>query len=145
MGAVQHTQHTRKVLLKEFRRTGRVDLACAAAGCDRTMHYDWLKSNPKYAAEFEVAREEVAGILEDEAFRRAYQGTMKPVSVAGKVVMITEFSDSVLMFLLKNRNSKVFGDKNTTAHRLVDEQGRDRSLDLASVRAYLKQAPEDGE
>ena len=75
------------------------------------MHYHWLKEDPKYKAEFEAAREQVAGLLEDEAVRRAYHGTAKPVSVGGQIVMLHEFSDRLLEFLLKCRNRPVFGDK----------------------------------
>lgn len=116
MGAVRHTQHTRARVIQEFRRTGRVDLACAAAGCDRTDHYRWLKKHLDYAAAFEEAREQVAGLLEDEAVRRAYRGTQRPVAVAGKLVMMTEFSDQLLMFLLKCRNPQVFGDRIRQEH-----------------------------
>jgi len=45
MGAVRHSQRTRMRVIEEFRRTGRVDLACAANGVDRTMHYDPLGVN----------------------------------------------------------------------------------------------------
>jgi hypothetical protein len=31
------------------------------------------------------------------------------------------------------------------AHRLVDQEGKDRNLDIASVRAYMKAAPPDEE
>ncbi len=88
-----------------------MDLACAHAGVDRSTHYDWLRRFPEYAADFEIAREQVAGLLEDEAIRRAYHGTLKPVTVAGGMVMITEFSDRLLEFLLKCRNRPVFGDR----------------------------------
>jgi hypothetical protein len=116
MGATQHTQHTRSLVLKEFKRTGRLDLACAAAGCDRTRHYAWLRKFPKYAEAFEEARQEVAQLLEDEAVRRAYQGTMKPVNIGGKIVMLHEFSDQLLIFLLKNRNRPVFGERVGVEH-----------------------------
>lgn len=33
----------------------------------------------------------------------------------------------------------------TSAHRFVDDSGQDRKLDIDSVRAYMQQAPEDGE
>lgn len=116
MGAVNHTQHTRAQVIEEFRRTGRVDLACAFAGVDRGSHYLWLKKHPDYAAEFNDAREQVAGLLEDEAVRRAYHGTAKPVAVAGKIVMLHEFSDQLLMFLLKARKPEVFADRLKTEH-----------------------------
>jgi hypothetical protein len=111
MGAVRHTQRTRAGVIAEFRRCGRVDLACAKMGVDRTMHYDWMKNDLAYREAFEEARAEVAGLLEDEAVRRAYRGTVKPMSIGGKMVMVTEFSDRLLEYLLKCRNPAVFGDK----------------------------------
>lgn len=140
MGGVLHNQHTRDTVIKEFRRTGRVDLACAAAGCDRTMHYDWLRKYPKYAAAFEEARKDVAQLLEDEAVRRAYHGTAKPMNVGGKLLMVHEFSDQLLMFLLKNRNPKVFRDKASTDHRFVDGEGRDRPFLLSDADRLIAEA-----
>jgi hypothetical protein len=107
----RHKRSVRAKLIQEFRRTGRVDLAAAAAGCDRDSHYLWLKSDPEYAAEFEAAREQVAGLLEDEAVRRATKGTLKPVSIGGQLHFVYEFSDRLLEFLLKCRNRPVFGDR----------------------------------
>jgi hypothetical protein len=108
---VRHTPHTRARVIQEFRRTGRVDLACASVGVDRACHYRWLKDHPDYSQAFNEARDQVNGLLEDEAVRRAYHGTAKPVSIGGQLVMMTEFSDQLLMFLLKCRNPTVFGDK----------------------------------
>ena len=73
---MRHLQRTREKVIKEFRRVGRVDLACAAAGVDGTTHYWWLKNDAEYRKSFEEAREEAVGLLEDEAVRRAYQGTL---------------------------------------------------------------------
>lgn len=111
------------------------------------MHYDWLKSDPEYASEFQAAREEVAGLLEDEAVRRAYKGTMKPASVAGNLVMVTEFSDRLLEFLLKCRNRPVFGDvqalTGANGTPLFSRERADSSLEaLASYNAAKKTEPE---
>jgi hypothetical protein len=71
-----------------------------------------MKNDPEYRKSFEEAREEACGLLEDEAVRRAYKGTLRPQAIGGgKVMMVTEFSDQLLMFLLKCRNPKVFGDR----------------------------------
>lgn len=114
---VRHTNATRAKLLEEFRRVGRVDLACAAAGCDRDSHYRWMKKFPKYAADFEEAQKQALGLLEDEATRRAYHGTMKPVSVGGQVVMVTEFSDRLMEFLLKCRGPEKYGERRELNHK----------------------------
>ena len=99
---MRHLPRTREKVIQEFRRVGRVDLACAAAGVDRTTHYGWMKNDPEYRKSFEEAREEACGLLEDEAVRRAYQGTLRPQAMGGgKVSLVSEFSDQLLMFLLK--------------------------------------------
>jgi hypothetical protein len=113
---LHHTPRTRARVIEEFRRVGRVDLACAHAGCDRSQHYRWLRDDPEYAKAFDEAREQVNGLLEDEAIRRAYHGTPKPVAVAGKVIYEYEFSDRLLEFLLKCRNPAVFGDRQKLEH-----------------------------
>lgn len=108
---VRHSPKVRAKVIAEFRRTGRIDLACAAAGCDRDCHYIWLKKDEKYATDFEAARVQVAGLMEDEAMRRATKGTLKPVSIGGQIHFVYEFSDRLLEFLLKCRNRQVFGDR----------------------------------
>jgi len=113
---IRHTQHTRARVIANFSRLGRVDLACEACGVDRTTHYNWLKRFPEYAQAFDRARIEVAGMLEDEAFRRAYQGTEKPVTIAGQRELIREYDSQLLMFLLKCRNREVFGDRASFEH-----------------------------
>src|SRR5579859_1377305 len=67
-------------------------------------------------------QQEACGLLEDEAVRRAYKGTLRPQAIGGgKVMMVTEFSDQLLMFLLKCRNPKVFGDRRENTVHLDGE------------------------
>ncbi len=116
-----------------------------SAGVDRSRHYAWLKESPEYAAAIEEARIEVAGLMEDEAVRRAFRGTLKPMNVGGQVVYVTEFSDRLLEFLLKCRNRAVFGDR----HILTGENGTalnparaEVDAVLADLEAYNKNKPE---
>jgi hypothetical protein len=52
-----------------------------------------------------------ADLLEDEAIRRALDGVDKPVFYKGKEVsVIREYSDSLLMFLLKGKRKEKYGD-----------------------------------
>jgi hypothetical protein len=108
---MQYSARMREKVIAEFRRCGRVDMACASAGIDPVTHYRWMQKDAEYQKAFEEARQQVAGILEDEAVRRAYRGTLKPISIGGKMVLVTEFSDRLLEFLLKCRNRPVFGDR----------------------------------
>jgi hypothetical protein len=53
--------------------------ACEATKVGRSSHYRWLKRDAEYREAFAVAKEEVADLLEAEAFRRAVEGVEKPV------------------------------------------------------------------
>lgn len=56
--------------------------------------------------------EEGTDLLEDEAQRRARDGTQKPIYQGGKKVgIVNEYSDTLLIFLLKARRRGKFGDK----------------------------------
>ena len=141
---MRHSQRTREKVIKEFRKVGRVDLACAAAGVDRTTHYWWMKNDPEYRKSFEEAREEACGLLEDEAVRRAYKGTLRPQAIGGgKVMMVTEFSDQLLMFLLKCRNPKVFGDRRENTVHLDGELSVVDVLRSRRQRRLAREAAEE--
>jgi hypothetical protein len=79
-------------------------------GIDRGTHYDWLKADPEYKAEFEKIQDQAVQSLEDEAVRRAYHGVEKPVTVAGKREVIREYSDTLLIFLLKGARPNKYRD-----------------------------------
>ena len=132
---MKHPASKRAAVLRAFSECGRVDLACKAAGVDRSMHYDWLKKHPDYAAAFERMREQALDMLEDEAWRRAREGFDEPVFHAGKQAqmfardadgqpvkgpdgkfvavpaVVRRYSDGVLTFLLKGRRKQVYGDR----------------------------------
>lgn len=109
-------QHLKKTFLAAFAKTGVVSTAAQAAGVDRTVIYDWKNVDPNFAAAYEVAEMESTERLETEAIRRAHDGTKREVShyYQGDKVgvdVITEYSDTLLIFLLKARKPLVYGTK----------------------------------
>lgn len=101
----------RRAFLAALRQTGKVCDAAAAAGVDRTLVYRIRNRNLKFAKAWDDALEEAAGMLEDEAVRRARDGVIKykftskgePVlhPVTGEPYYELDYSDTLLMFLLK--------------------------------------------
>jgi hypothetical protein len=92
---------------------GTVTAAAEKANIGRRTVYDWKESDPEFAALFEDAYQRGIAVLEEEAVRRAYHGTERPIFQKGvQVGSIKEFSDSLLMFLLKSRDPR-FRDKAT--------------------------------
>lgn len=111
------------------------------AKINRQCHYNWLKEDPTYRARFEDATRRAARSLEDEAVRRAYEGLRKAVRYKGKVVGYeTEYSDSLLLAILKANAPDKFVERNATTISAPD--GGPVALRLEDVRAFMQSTPD---
>lgn len=101
----------RPAFLKELARTGNVLKSCVKAKIARSRAYSAKGEQPDFAAAWDEAVEISVEVLEAEAHRRAVDGTLRPVfqgkSLVGKV---REYSDTLLIFLLKARRPGVYRD-----------------------------------
>lgn len=71
--------------------------------------YTWRKRNELFAAAWDWAVQEGVDRLEDEALRRAVEGTLKPVFQGKELVgHVREYSDKLLVLLLKGRRPHVY-------------------------------------
>lgn len=105
-------QHKKRAMLAALRQLGNISQAAEAAGCSRSAHYLWLRTDPRYHAEVADAMEEAADHLEAEARRRAVEGTEEPVYYQGKPVgAIRRYSDLLLIFLLKAARPEKFRER----------------------------------
>ena len=111
MPGLQHDEQSRARVLEYFAATGRIDKACELAGVARGCHYMWLRRFPDYARAFQVAKAMATQVLVDEATRRAVEGVERPTMVAGQVVMVREYSDRLLEFLIKGQAPEIYGDR----------------------------------
>lgn len=116
----------KKTLIAAFAVCGVLNKACEVAGCERKQHRRWLKDDAKYAEEFQLAQDASIDGLELEARRRAVDGTKKVILYKGKPVFVPsdlknpkskkeiyvehEYSDSMLMFLLKGQRPEKYRD-----------------------------------
>lgn len=88
--------------LAAFAAAGNVSTAAKAAGVGRQWVYKVRAENPAFATEMDAAREAAGDKLEQEAFRRAVTGVLKPVYQGGKKVgTVREYSDQLLALLLR--------------------------------------------
>lgn len=86
--------------------------AARAAKTAKTTAYQWRAADPAFAKEWAIAYQIGGDTLEAEAQRRAVEGVLKPVFHQGKVVgHVREYSDTLLIFLLKARNPHRFCDR----------------------------------
>jgi hypothetical protein len=91
-----------KAFLSALEITGSVTAAAKAADISRVTVYQHRKDYPDFAREWDEALDMAADTLEDEARRRATEGTEEPVFHQGKKVgTVRKRSDVLLMFLLK--------------------------------------------
>jgi hypothetical protein len=94
-----------------------VAAAARAAGINRTTAYAHRNANPEFAEAWDNALEESTEELIGECYRRAREGTERPVFYGGKQVgTVREYSDAQARFLLKCHRPSVYGDKIRTEH-----------------------------
>lgn len=92
--------------------TGVISTACEGADIPRSMHYEWLETDPAYRAQFTAVHEAVVDEAEAELKRRGIHGDDRPVFYRGeKCGSIREKSDACLIFYLKGRRGDIFRDR----------------------------------
>lgn len=95
---------------------GNVSRACQAIDIDRTTAYLWRDNDPQFAASWEKAKAIGTEALEDEATRRAYEGTDKPVFHQGvQCGTVREYSDTLTIFLLKGAKPEKYRERSDVA------------------------------
>lgn len=111
-------QLKKAAFLAAYRLCGNVTHAAEASEVGRDRHYAWLKSDAAYAKEAEAATAEATERLEAEARRRATQGVKKLVLYQGKPVMVDgeylyehQYSDVLLIFLLKGAKPEKYRER----------------------------------
>lgn len=89
--------------------------ACEAVDISRFTAYAWRDNDRNFAAEWERAKEAGVDALEDEARRRAFEGTAKPVFHQGiQCGTIQEYSDTLTIFLLKGARPEKYRERTST-------------------------------
>lgn len=113
------TQLKKERFLDVYGKVGTITAAAQGAGITRKTHYLWLKDDDKYSDAFQEKTEEAGERLEQEARRRAVAGTDKPIVYQGEIsrdkegkpVTIKEYSDTLLIFLMKGAMPNKYGDR----------------------------------
>ena len=102
----------RSLFLDELMKGFSVSHACRVAGINRTTMYKFRDEVPGFAMAWDEAIEAGTDKLEDEAYRRAHDGTEKPVFYQGEIVGgVQEYSDNLMKFLLEGRRPDKFRAK----------------------------------
>ncbi len=103
--------------LVEFAKTGNVSDAARRAKVTRQAVYAHAAADEAFSKAWQQAREQAADALELEAFRRAVRGCRKPVFYRGeKCGEVLEYSDTLLLALLKANRPDRFAERSKTEH-----------------------------
>jgi hypothetical protein len=148
------TQEKRLLFLESLALGNTVERAAESASVSARIVYEHRNTDAEFAAAWERALEAGTQVMEQEAFRRAVQGTTKPVVSGGQIIAwVREFSDTLLIFLLKARRPHIYREmtaqlggtqQHLHLHGLSDEQRR-AVLQLALNGAATQEFDDDGD
>lgn len=114
-----------------------VRAAAEAAGAAFDEPHTWREADREFADRWQRAEEAGTDVIEDEAYRRAVTGVEKPIYRGGEVVgHVADYSDSMLMFLLKSRRPDRYGGK--AGDGTLDAAALAERLNLKGARDGLK-------
>lgn len=127
-------------------RTANIRAACVDAGVSRSAVYERRDNHPDFAASMAASLEDAVDDLELEARRRALEGCERPVFGSGgpgvgsvQVGSVVEYSDTLMVFLLKAHRPAVYRENvrvEHTGHMKVTHSAEDLSDDeLAGIAA----------
>lgn len=128
------TPKKRKKFIASLRLSGgNVSRACKAEGVPRRTAYEWREQDEDFARDWDEAVSAGVDDLEEEARRRAFKGTRKPVYQGGeRVGYIQEYSDTLLIFLLKGAKPDKYKDRQESSQSKFDFN----DADLSTLNAY---------
>lgn len=139
----------RPIFLELLAQTGNVTMSATEAGVHRRTAYRARASSKKFAADWDEAVEEAIDLLEAEARRRAFSGVDKPIFHAGtKIETVKEYSDTLLIFLLKAHRPDKFRDNLKVDARLSAGDGPPPVFQLVPVdrQEHTEESPDgDGD
>lgn len=101
---------------------GNISAACEASDLARCLVYEWECENEDFKLAFREAQRHGLEVLEDEARRRAFVGTEKPVFYQGSMCgTVREYSDTLMIFLLKGGMPEKYKDNSRVDHNVAGE------------------------
>ena len=96
------TKKRKKEFLLKLEQTASMTRAAKLSKVPRRTVYDWIDNDEEFAKDLEKSKLIAVEALEDEAVRRAFEGTVRPIYQGGKEVgKIREYSDTLMVMLMK--------------------------------------------
>ena len=119
----QAVEKKKATILQALATGASVTAAVKKASVSRASAYTWRDDDPAFRDAWDMAIESGTDLMEDEARRRAVKGVAKPVYQGGqRVGAVQEYSDTLLIFLLKGRRPEKFRDRVEHSGRISLEE-----------------------
>jgi hypothetical protein len=107
-----HPFDWKPAFLAALREVPVVSRACEAVGIERSTAYRAADADPAFQKAWDDAMEQGIDKAEQEAFRRAVEGTYKGVWHQGVLVGSERvYSDALMALILKGRRKKVYAER----------------------------------
>jgi hypothetical protein len=91
--------------------------ACKVARVARTTAYRARQRDERFALKWADLEQRSTELLERAAYRRAAVGVERPVYYKGeRVDVLREYSDTLLMFLLRARKPEIYREQHVLEH-----------------------------
>ena len=111
------TAEKKAQFLEAYAQCGNLTKAAKVVKMNRQTHYKWLRDDDVYTAHFANAKHRAAEALESECYRRALEGTQKPIYQSGALVgKVREYSDTLAIFLLKGAFPEKYRERSSLEH-----------------------------
>lgn len=135
--------------LEAFDRLGTVFQACKETGVGRSTVYEWRQKDEGFAVAWADVEEATTERMEREAYRRSVEGVQREIYHQGQVVgEERQFSDTLLIFMLKARRPEKYRDNIKVEHAGgIDHRGAVLVTDpelAEEARALLRRAASAG-
>lgn len=132
-----------RAFLSALADSGNIRQSCEAANVSRTYIYDVRRADPAFAQAWDEAIDDACDLIIAEAHRRAVRGVKVPVYQGGKLVgHKREYSDTLLMFLLKAWKPEVYRDPVPGQVREPEPPAMNPEVAEAARRAAVEKALE---
>src|SRR3972149_832140 len=104
----------RQEFLDALSTLAHVERACKVAQIEKRTAYNHRRKDPEFRKAWDKALKDAVPVLENEAMRRAIYGVRKPVYQQKELVgFVREYSDTLLIFMLKGLKPARYRDKYT--------------------------------
>lgn len=105
--------------LAHLAQTYNVEASCKKAKISKTEAYRKRREDPKFAEDWDRAREIGAAALESEAIRRAVEGWLEPIYHDGEIVgYVRKYSDRLIEFLLRGAMPEKYRERHELSGRV---------------------------